>query len=364
MSKRGENIYKRKDGLWEARYVKGIDMYGKKKYASVYAHSYREVKAKRQDAINNMILYQKPKVSSSLTVSELVEEWLCINKNRIKTSTYQRYCGFFKNHIKDIIGHLKVVYFTPVVIHEFAVNRANAKLSLQSVNAILIFLHSCLKYGHRQYNLPLPEIQYFTCYPKEMRVFSQEEQEQIVSFLKQDMDIYKFGIMIALYTGLRVGELCALKWEDVEKDCIKVRHTMIRLKKENGLGTEIVIGSPKTKKSQRIIPLPSPLIDLVKQFQEDNHNQTFILGTPALPMIEPRVMQYKFQKYLQELGIEGATFHTLRHTFATRCVECNFEIKALSEILGHTNVQTTLNRYVHSSLHQKRIHMEKLSSLM
>lgn len=361
MSRRGENIYRRKDGLWEARYVKEIDLTGKKKYASVYAQSYQEVKAKRQNAINNLFLYQKPQLNVNLTVSELVEEWLCINKCRIKLSTYQRYCGFYKNHIKDIIGNMQVVYLTPVSIHKFSANRIAAGLSEQTTNSILIFLKSCLKYGHRQYKLPLPEFQYFSCYPKEMRVFSQDEQSKLVDYLKNEMDIYKFGVLLTLYTGLRVGELCALKWEDIDGDCIKVRHTMIRLKKENGLGTELIIGTPKTRESVRIIPMPSFLIELIEQYRSNNDNRTYVIGTPALPITEPRVMQYKFKKYLRDVDIDGGSFHTLRHSFATRCVELGFDVKSLSSILGHANVQTTLNRYVHSSIQLKRENMAKLS---
>ena len=364
MSKRGENIYQRKDGLWEARYVKEIDLSGKKKYGSVYARSYREVKAKRQTVLTNLFIYQKPDLTKSFTVSALVEEWLCINQNRIKPSTYQRYEGFLKNHIQDIIGHLQMLHISPTVIYEFAVNRINQGLSKQTVNSILIFLHSCFKYGHRQYNLPLPEFQYFSCYQPEMRVFSQEEQKKLVIYLNQNMDIYKFGVLLTLYTGLRVGELCALKWEDIEDDCIHVRHTMLRLQKGNGAGTEIIVGSPKTRKSQRIIPLPSVLLNRTEQFRNCCHGQTYLLGTNTLPIVEPRVMQYKFKQYLKDLDIKDATFHTLRHSFATRCIECDMEIKSLSEILGHSDVKTTLNRYVHSSLNQKRMQMEKLSFLL
>ena len=113
---KGENIFKRKDGRWEARYVKEIDLSGKKKYGSVYARSYREVKAKRQTLLMNLFIYQKPDLTKSFTISTLIEEWLCINQNRIKPSTYQRYLGFYKNHIQSIIGHLQTVHISPTVI--------------------------------------------------------------------------------------------------------------------------------------------------------------------------------------------------------------------------------------------------------
>ncbi len=360
MSRRGENIFQRKDGLWEARYVKEMDVNGKKKYGSVYAHSYREVKVKRQDALDHMLLYQKPKATRRISISELVEEWLCINKSRLKPSTYQRYEGYWNNHIRNTIGNLQVLYLTPITIREFAVGRVKAGLSEQSVNALLIFLNSCLKYGHRQYHLPLPEFKYFSVHPKEMRVLGIEEQRRLTEYLKQDMDLYKFGVMVALYTGVRVGELCALRWEDVEDNCIKIRHTMLRLRKDNGKGTEVLIGEPKTRSSRRTVPLLSPLVGPLAAFRKANEGQVYVLGSRSKPIVEPKIMQSRFQKYLKDLGIEGASFHTLRHTFATRAIEAGMDVKTLSELLGHSNVQTTLNRYVHSSMEQKRLGIEKL----
>ena len=361
MSRRGENIYHRKDGLWEARYLKEIDIYGKKKYGSVYARTYKEAKAKRQNAMHEIYLYQKPKFDKSITISQLVEEWLYLNKNRLKSSTYQRYCGYMKNHIKDVIGKVQVIYFTTFSVHEFALNREKTGLSRQSINSVLIFLHSCLKYGHRQYNLPLPEFKYFSCYPKEMRVLSLTEQNKLVEYLKKDMDIYKFGVLFALYTGLRIGELCALQWEDIDNNYITVKHTILRLQKEDGTGTELVMGTPKTRNSQRIIPIPSILNEFLEYFRVQQQGQKYLLGMDFKPIAEPRTMQNKFKKYIKAVGIEGATFHTLRHTFATRCVEVGFEVKSLSEILGHSNIQLTLSRYVHSSMQLKQENMEKLS---
>ena len=360
MSRRGENIYLRKDGLYEARYIKEIDVLGKKKYGSVYSRSYREVKAKRQDALDDLLLNQKPISIRNMTISELTEEWLYINKSRLKLSTYQRYCGLYKKHIKDNIGGIRIIFFSAISVREFALKLESLGLRAQSANSVLIFLHSVLKYGHQQYNLPLPVFKYFQPEQTEMRVFSREEQKRLVEYLKHDMDIYKLGIIIALYTGIRIGELCALRWGDIAENCIKVNRTMQRLQKKDGKGTEVVVGPPKTKKSIRTIPILSSLRDLIEEFNGSREAQSYILGTSYKPIVEPRVMQYKFQQHLKEIKIEGASFHTLRHTFATRAVEAGIDIKALSELLGHSNVQTTLNRYVHSSLSHKRDNVEKL----
>lgn len=360
MPKKGERVYHRKDGLWEARYVKEIDAFGKKKYGSVYAHSCREVKEKRQEIEDNIRLFNRPIVTRNMTIEQLVEEYLYISKNRIKSSTYQRYSGFFEKHIKSTIGSQPVIYFSTTVIHKFALERLESGLCPQTVNTILVFLHSCLKYGHRQYNLPMPDILYLSEVKKEMRVLSQEEQKRLVGYLIEKMDIYKFGVLLALYTGLRIGELCGLKWEDINENSIKVRRTVQRLKRDDDKGTELFIGEPKTRTSMREIPIPSFLKKHLELFKNESVSE-YVLGTKTIPIAEPRIMQIRFKKYLKEADVEKANFHSLRHTFATRCVEGNFEIKSLSEVLGHANVDITLNRYVHSSFQLKATNMEKLS---
>lgn len=359
-----DGIYHRKDGLWEARYVKEVDLAGRKKYGSVYGHSYKEAREKRQDALVHIVLYQKPPSARRITVKELAAEWLLVNQTRLKPSTCQRYQGFLKNHLEGGLGAMDALYVTTVTIHQFAAERLSSGLAPQTVNAILTLLHSILKYGHRQYQLPIPEIIYLSVEKKEMRVLSQEEQKKLVDYLMQDLDACKLGILVALYTGLRVGELCALKWEDISKDSITIRRTMQRLKKDSTDGTELHIGSPKTKTSLRTIPVPSFLQELIEPFRKPELAECYFLATTPGEVIEPRAMQYRFRRYLKEAGIEKANFHALRHTFATRCVEAGFEIKSLSEVLGHANVQTTLNKYVHSSFDLKRANMELLSLIL
>lgn len=364
MGRRGDMIYHRKDGLWEARYVKEIDAFGKRKYGSVYAHSYKEAKEKQQDALDRMLLYKSTTPIRKMTVLELAEEWLCINRKRLKPSSYQRYQGFIKNHIEGVIGSLSVVYLSTVTVHEYAQNRLNTGLSSQSVNALLTFLHAVLKYGQRAYRLPMPEIIYLSVKKKEMRVLSQMEQNQLVTYLTQDLDIYKLGILVALYTGVRIGELCALRWEDVGEDHIKVRQTMQRIKNENGIGTQLYIGEPKTYTSARVIPIPSFLQEWIRPFRSQGADKPYFLSVNRRDITEPRTLQYRFKKYLSAASVKDANFHALRHTFATRCVECGFEVKSLSEILGHANVTITLNKYVHSSMDLKRANMNLLRAFL
>ncbi len=364
MPKRSTRVYYRKDGLWEARYVKEIDASGKKKYGSVYGKTCAEAKEKRQIAEDNLLLYQSPSGPRNITVNRLIEEWLYISRQRLKASTMQRYESFWNKHIKNAIGTRPALSCTTVVIHEFAMKLLDDGIASGSANSVLVFLHSCLKYGHREYRLPMPDIVYFPKEEKEMRVLSQKEQQRLEGYLIRDMDIYKLGVLLALYTGLRIGELCALTWDNIDKDKITVNKTIQRLHKTNGTGSEVVIGTPKTKTSIRVIPLPPFLIPYIEFFKNESIEQVYFLGTKRLPLVEPRVMQHKFKKYMQDLQIEGATFHTLRHSFATRCIDTyNFEAKTLSELLGHSSVVITLKKYVHSSFQFKQQSMERLRLL-
>ena len=177
------------------------------------------------------------------------------------------------------------------------------------------------------------------------------------------MDECKFGTLLALLTGMRIGEICALKWESIslEEQIIKIKSTMQRLHDYESLDsgkTKIVISSPKSDTSARIIPLTDYITNLCRKYIAVP--SAYVLTGRSNRFIEPRTLQYKMEKYVKECNLSGVHFHTLRHTFATRCVEVGFEIKSLSEILGHSSPKITLERYVHSSLELKRDNMNKL----
>lgn len=359
MSRRGEGIYHRKDGLWEARYVKGFDCYGKKKYGSVYAHSYREAKEKRLDIISKIALLPQSVSARRLVLEELISEWLFLNQGRLKPSTYQKYRSVFEKHIKGSLGLYPIIYLTPVVLKQFADGKQKEGLAETTINSILTFIRTCLKYGGRQYGTPVTEVVYLKPPRKEMRVLSPDEQNRLVRYLLTKTDIYKLGVLLALFTGIRIGELCALTWGDIVDGRMKVNKTMQRLSKGKGLGSKLIISTPKTATSNRIVPIPSFILPLVESTRRSDHHQ--FLSTKEKAVIEPRIMQLRFQRYLKETNIPNATFHSLRHTFATRCTEAGCEIKSLSELLGHSSVTVTLNRYVHSSFSLKISAIEKLS---
>lgn len=360
MPRRGESIYKRNDGRWEARYVKEIDADGKKKYASVYAWRYSEVKEKRQRIQQSMASVSPP---AQLSVAQLMKQWLAHIRPSVKPATYQKYESLTFNHILPELGEKELAGIRRAEVDLFArIQRENGRvrggpLCEKTVNDILVVLGLAFEFAEEEHSLSLPRVRLMKEEKKEARVLSCEEREKLIHFLLDDMDNFKFCVLLALYTGLRIGELSALRWEDISDGCVCVSRTMQRLKNESG-GSCIVIGTPKSESSKRTIPLPSFMLPYIEKFRRPGE---YVLQTQRRQYAEPRCIQFRFGALMRQCGLQNVTFHTLRHTFATQCIEAGFDVKTLSEILGHTDVKTTLNRYVHSSLSLKQRNMEKLT---
>lgn len=354
MPKKGTNIYKRKDGRWEARYINAISSDGKKKYGSVYGKTYREAREKQLNCLQNLQMINQS--TSNTTMSDLLNEWLQSIEHTVKQSTYQKYESIIRNHINThMFSDFEVKYITSSTISHFANDKLQSgKLSAKTVNDIIIVIGLVLSYAEQVYNFPKPKINYFREPKSEMRVLSVAEQQILEKYLNEDVNLYKLVIMLALYTGIRIGELCALQWEDITNEKIVINKTLHRIK--DGNKTVLKITEPKTKTSNRVIPLPQFLIPKLSQFR----NTGSVLKNRNGKAVEPRLMQLTFEKYINDCGLSKTNFHSLRHTFATRCIEAGFDIKSLSEILGHTDVKTTLNKYVHSSMKQKQKNMELL----
>ena len=364
MPRRGECIYKRKDGRWEARYVREITVDGKKKYGSVYASSYRAVKDKQQYL--TLLPRQEMLCVTNIRMSQLVEEWLSHIHSTVKQSTYRKYEGLCRNHILPELGNVTLTMLSRAMIQSFTealVNRGRiggGALSAKTVNDILIIMGLLFDFAEEEHQIVMPQITLMREEKKEVRVLSECEQNRLIEYLLSEMDIYRFGTLIALFTGIRIGELCALLWEDITDSFVVINKTMQRLKSEDG-GTEVVVDSPKSESSKRVIPLPEFLLPYVQQFRK---HSGYVIDGGKSGHSEPRVMQQRFRKMANDVGLENVTFHTLRHTFATRCVEAGFDVKTLSEVLGHADVKTTLNRYVHPSFELKQKNMAKLTFLM
>lgn len=367
---KGENVFKRKDGRWEARYIKGYELSGKIRYGFCYGKTYREAKEKVTKC-KSALLEGKPlpKSDSRHRFGFYCDEWLRISRSSLKASTYIKYETMLERHIKPRLGGCYPLGISTSLVEAFQEQLlTEAALAPKSVKDILVLLRSVLNYTAKQFPgaFPVVEISYPKEPRKEMRVLSMEEQTRLVRYLLTDLDECKFGILLALFTGLRIGELCALRWEHLSlpERTLRVAGTMQRLKDPEACGrakTKIVIGAPKSDMSRRIIPLTEFVAGLCECMDPGNPAAFVLTGSASY--MEPRTLQYRLKKYTAACGLEGVHFHTLRHTFATRCVEVGFEIKSLSEILGHATTTITLDRYVHSSMELKRINMNKLSAV-
>lgn len=296
---------------------------------------------------------------SKITFDRVANEWFLLSKQRLKRSTYQRYLCTYAKHIKGTFGKMPVEKIDVMRLYDFAVQKLKEGLSPGTVNNILIIIHVCLKHSHRLYKTPMIDMIYMKAPYKEMRVLSREEQNRLTKYLYANTDIYKLGVLLSLNTGIRIGELCALTWNDISDGCININKTMQRLPKKRGKGSEVVVDSAKTNSSIRKIPIPSFLLEEIEMYRSANQSNHF-LSSKHKTIVEPRTLQYRVKRYYKSCEIENATFHTLRHTFATRAVESGFDIKTLSQILGHRNVEVTLNKYVHTSDEQKRKNMDKM----
>lgn len=371
MSRRGDHIHKRKDGRWEGRYKCGVKNDGTTAYRSVYAKTYTECKAKLEKCKINFISANKK--NTEWRFSEVLELWLSSNRIRVKGATENKYSYVIESHILPELGNKMISTLTPYVINVFldkkikegAIN-GEGGLSPAYVKTIAVIIESALKYAASEgLCLPLKSaIHKPSISKKELNVLSYNAQKHLEQALVIDKSEVALGTLIALYTGLRIGEICALQWCDIDfnTDVIIVRHTVSRIKNDDGnKKTKLILDTPKTKSSKRSIPISSVLKPILKEAY-NNRKSNFVVSKTD-NFVATRTFDYRFRQMLKRNNFGIISFHTIRHTFATRCVEAGMDAKTLSEILGHASVSTTLNIYVHPSIEIKRSQIEKMCAL-
>lgn len=370
LPRRGENIRKRKDGRWEARYPSGQNEKGKKIYSSVYGNTYREAKEKRQLAVQQNSLPVSPK--DGKVFKDVLWLWLEDNRIRLKDATIYRYSYLIENHILPQLGDMRVDQITGTAINCFLAEKlkcgrldGKSSLSPAYVRSIMLIVSAAMRYAaENEICAPLrtqvnkPPVQ-----SKEPVILSRELQAKLEKNLLYDLDGTKIGVYISLYTGLRIGEICALTWDDIDLQnrLLYVRHTVVRIRAEEKgkVCTRQVIDRPKTKASLRCIPICSNLQNVLVAYAE--HSPSKYVVSNNSQFVCPRTYEYRYNKLLELSEVPHVNYHSLRHTFATRCIESGVDVKSLSEILGHANVSITLNTYVHSSMDLKRAQLEKLT---
>lgn len=304
---------------------------------------------------------------------EWLEEWL---KNYIQPSskqrTYTRYCEIVNQHIIPRLGMLDFDEITPFELQCFVTelvksgNLKNSKgLSINSVNAVITVVQNSLKIAYMLGYSKMyvgDKIKRPKASEKKIECFNTEEQRKIEKYILGLRSYRLYGIILCLYTGLRIGELLALEWTDVDfkKEEMRICKTCYDGKNDSGEFTRI-IDKPKTECSNRVVPLPKQIIPLLKAMKKSSISSYVVSNNEKYIMV--RSYQRSFESVLKKLGIEHKGFHSLRHTFATRALECGMDVKTLSEILGHKSPTVTLNRYAHSLMEHKKSMMNKLGKL-
>ncbi len=367
MARRGENIYKRKDGRWEGRIQKRNG-----KYQYFYAQRYKDLKEKMKD-------YQEPIQRVAKTQSKpwdnaaaLFETWLEGDVSlRVKPSTFENYYGcmhkyvipFYKQEGNGEITETSVLRFVKAV-------RENTLIAETSQRKILSIYKMALKEIFKESPNYLPVIEMIQL-PKtdtpSINVFTMKEQRLIEYAAITSEDRRMLGILLCFYTGIRLGELCGLKWSDIDLEAgtLSIVRTVSRNKnfEEGDSKTILLVGSPKSKKSMRKIPLPVFLLKLIEKNRlPATEDSSYMLSGRDIPL-DPRCYQKLFKKLLRDTGLKDCKFHTIRHTFATRALELGVDVKTLSEILGHSNVSITLNIYAHSLMEHKKAAIEKFNNM-
>ena len=367
MSKRGENIYKRKDGRWEARLKKKDG-----KYISVYGKSYAEVRERKKEWIKREDdESESDQKSETKNVTEELEKWLSDCAHRVKQSTYENYYYCMKTYVCPYFENANINTFTKTELEKFVstINNKSA-LSYSYRNKIItifkVALRSILREDESAKQL-LDTLSVPKSQTTAVLVFSLSEQQKIEEELITCSNSKAIGILLCFYTGLRLGELGALKWKDIdlESKIITVSGTLSRKKNfgNDDSKTMLTIGTPKNNSSNRRIPLPDFLIDiLMKLKQKKKSDGIFFLSNSFTPL-DPRSLQKFYMNMLKTAGVQYRKFHTIRHTFATRALEMGVDVKTLSDLLGHANVTNTLNIYTHSLMEQKKRAIAKLNSM-
>jgi len=394
MGKKGHNegsIRKRDDGKWEARYTAGTNADGKQIQRSIYCKTRTEVAKKLNEILTSLNCgdYIPP---NKFTLAEWLKTWLKdFASVALRPSTYISYEGYIFNHINPIMGgvllkELSTERLQVFYNEKFKDGRVDGKggLSPKTLRNMHNMIHKALDQACKN-NLISKNVSENTVLPKrekkEMRVLSRTEQQALMQHI--GIERLGFAILLDLSTGMRIGELCGLQWQDIDFDqkVLFVKRTLQRVKTsiveiENGATSKTIImeGKVKTDNSYREVPIQAKIFEKLmvykkRQLQEKDlassaySDNNYVFSSPVGGVIEPSTMRDMFNRLIKLAGISHTNFHALRHSFATRAIESGVPIKAVSDILGHATVQLTMDLYCHSSIDLKREAVDKMADL-
>ena len=298
------------------------------------------------------------------TFEEIVVLWQADKKQYVKRSTYSAYSLLIANHLLPAFTGLNDV--TEILVQDFVFTKLEQGLSQKSIKDILIVLKMILRYGVKQGYLEHREID--VKFPtererQEVEVLSRNNQKYIMEYVQNHFTFMNLGIYICLCAGLRIGEVCALVWDDidVESGVINISKTIQRIYvfDVGEKHTEVIIDTPKSKNSIREIPIARDLLKMIKPFKKVVNGSFYVLTNSDRPT-EPRTYRNYYKRLMEQLHMPKLKFHGLRHSFATRCIESKCDYKTVSVLLGHSNISTTLNLYVHPNMEQKKKCVEQM----
>lgn len=366
MAKKGENIYKRKDGRWEGRYVKGRKTTGSIHYGYVYAQNYKEVREKLTMKKANNYAENISLTQFYGTVNDWCDYWLeSIAVNQVKHSTFDSYKSKISCHVRPLIGTIPLSRLTTADLDKF-IQETKKKISTHSLHAVFRVLKTALKYAEKlnfvkkslYENVKLPRLK-----KNKLPLFTQTDHKKILAEVRKTKKC--FAVLLSLETGMRIGEVAGLKWSDIDfvNQTITIRRTLQRVStsSEGAKKTRIIEGKPKSETSERTIPLANTL--LKRLLLEKKKSQSDYVVSNGAGYTDPRTIRYQFKRLLEQLKLPICSFHALRHSFATRCLEKGINIAVISSLLGHSSIKMTLDIYTNSNLNEERLAMELMAKL-
>lgn len=299
------------------------------------------------------------------TYYEVLIDWVN-NKNNVKIQTKQKYEDLIENYLKNEFENSKSCFLKKEEFINFFKVLEEKNVSSSVRKTLLYIIKASILVGHNKGETPLLDLSEIKFKPekKEIEILSKLEQTKLESHILSKLNIRKLCVLLTLYTGLRIGEVCGLKWKDIdfENRCLYVRRTIQRVKCNDGnKKSKLIESTPKSKSSIRKVPIPAFIIELLKGFY--TNDEDFILSR-STKLYDPRLLESSFSRLIKKVGIKKIKYHALRHTFATRSIEAGVDIKTLSELLGHSSVDITLKTYVHTSDELKKKSIDKLVSYM
>lgn len=292
------------------------------------------------------------------TIREIALAWKSDKQRYVKQSTYAAYVLILENHILPSFGECRAL--SEQLVQDFVLKKLNSGLSIKTVKDLLVVLKMVMKFGVK--NKWTDYCEWDIKYPtneshKDIEVLTVEHHKKILNFIQQNFTFRNLGIYISLTTGLRIGEICGLKWEDIDivSGTISVKRTIERIyiAEGNHKCTKLIINTPKTKNALRDIPITKELLTMIKPLKRVMNDNFYVLTNDEKPT-EPRTYRNYYHRLMKRLNIPRLKYHGLRHSFATRCIESNCDYKTVSVLLGHSNITTTLNLYVHPNMEQKK----------